>query len=63
MEQEYFIHEVIVSNSKGKLFYYHSDTMNENFSYDKEYDELSPIEEEQLNDELALARIVGVLEE
>ena len=47
MEEEYFIHEVIVSNSKGKLFYYHSDTMNENFSYDEEYDELTPIEEEE----------------
>jgi len=47
MKEEYFIHEVIVSNSKGKLFYYHSDTMNENFSYDEEYDELSPIEEEE----------------
>ena len=45
MEEEYFIHEVIVSNSKGKLFYYHSDNMNENFSYDKEYDQLSPVKE------------------
>ena len=43
MEEEYFIHEVIVSNSKGKLFYYHSDNMNENFFYDEEYDELSPM--------------------
>ena len=45
MEQEYFIHEVIVSNSKGKLFYYHSDYMNEIFKYDKEYDKLTPMEE------------------
>tara|TARA_R100001463_G_scaffold130957_1_gene190706 strand:- start:440 stop:589 length:150 start_codon:yes stop_codon:yes gene_type:complete len=43
MEEEYWIYEVIVSNSKGELFYYHSDTMNENFSYDEEYDELSPM--------------------
>ena len=47
MEDEYFIHEVIVSNSKVKLFYYHSDYMNENFKYDKEYDQLSPVKEEE----------------
>jgi hypothetical protein len=47
MEEEYFIHEVIVSNSKGELFYYHSDNMNENFFYDEEYDELSPVKEEE----------------
>ena len=46
MQQEYFIHEVIVSNSKGKLFYYHSDYMNENFEV-TEYDTLTPIEEEE----------------
>ena len=45
MEEEYFIHEVIVSNSKGKLFNYHSDYMNENFKYDKEYDKLTPLKE------------------
>ena len=47
MEEEYFIHEVIVSNSKGKLFYYHSDYMNENFFYDKKYDQLSQVKEEE----------------
>jgi len=47
MEEEYFIHEVIVSDSNGKLYHYHSDWLNENFSYDEEYDELTPIEEEE----------------
>jgi hypothetical protein len=47
MKEEYFIHEVIVSNSKGKLFYYHSDNMNENFIYEKIYDQLTPIQEEE----------------
>ena len=36
MAEEYTIHEVIISDSKGNLFNYHSDYMNENFSYDKE---------------------------
>ena len=45
MPEEYFIHEVIVSNSKGELFNYHSDYMNENFKYDKEYDKLTPLKE------------------
>ena len=47
MQEEYFIHEVIVSDSNGKLYHYHSDWLNENFSYDEEYDELTPIEEEE----------------
>ena len=47
MPEEYKIHEVIVANSKGELFYYHSNYMNENFSYDKEYDELTPVKEEE----------------
>ena len=47
MKEEYFIHEVIVSNIKGKLFYYHSDYMNENFAYDERYDQLTPMEEEE----------------
>jgi hypothetical protein len=47
MEEEYFIYEVIVSDSKGKLYYYNSDVMNENFSYDERYDQLTPIEEEE----------------
>jgi hypothetical protein len=44
MEEEYFIHEIIVSNSKGELFNYHSDYMNENFFYDENYDQLTPME-------------------
>ena len=30
---EYFIHEVIVSDSNGKLYHYHSDWLNENFCF------------------------------
>ena len=41
MEEEYRIHEVIISDSKGNLFNYHSDYMNENFSYDKEVDQIT----------------------
>ena len=41
MAEEYFIHEVIISDSKGNLFNYHSDYMNENFSYDKEVDQIT----------------------
>ena len=41
MEEEYKIHEVIISDSKGNLFNYHSDYMNENFSYDKEVDQIT----------------------
>jgi len=41
MSEEYFIHEVIISDSKGNLFNYHSDYMNENFSYDKEVDQIT----------------------
>ena len=41
MAEEYFIHEVIISDSKGNLFNYHSDYMNEKFSYDKEHDQIS----------------------
>ena len=47
MEEEYYIYEVIVSDSKGKLYYYNSDVMNENFTYNKEYDQLTPIKEEE----------------
>ena len=39
--EEYTIHEVIISDSKGNLFNYHSDYMNENFSYDKEVDQIT----------------------
>lgn len=41
MAEEYSIHEVIISDSKGNLFNYHSDYMNENFSYDKEVDQIT----------------------
>ena len=41
MEEKYRIHEVIISDSKGNLFNYHSDYMNENFSYDKEVDQIT----------------------
>ena len=41
MAEEYTIHEVIISDSKGNLFNYHSDYMNENFSYDKEVDQIT----------------------
>ncbi|BAQ85139.1 hypothetical protein [uncultured Mediterranean phage uvMED] len=41
MAEKYSIHEVIISDSKGNLFNYHSDYMNENFSYDKEFDQIT----------------------
>ena len=45
MEQEYFIHEVIVSDSKGKLYDFNSNYMNENFEV-TEYDTLTPLGKE-----------------
>ncbi len=39
--EEYSIHKVIISDSKGNLFNYHSNYMNENFSYDKDYDQIT----------------------
>ena len=41
MAEEYTIHEGIISDSRGNLFNYHSDYMNENFSYDKEVDQIT----------------------
>ena len=46
MQAEYFIHEVIVSDSKGRLYNFNSDYMNENFEV-TEYDTLTPIEEKE----------------
>jgi len=48
MQPEYFIHEVIVSDSKGKLYNFNSDYMNENFEV-TEHDTLTPIEERENN--------------
>ena len=52
MAEEYFIHEVIISDSKGNLFNYHSDYMNENFSYDKEHDQISEYKPTQVTEML-----------
>tara|TARA_Y100000004_G_scaffold83405_1_gene93678 strand:+ start:185 stop:496 length:312 start_codon:yes stop_codon:yes gene_type:complete len=56
MAEEYFIHEVIISDSKGNLFNYHSDHMNENFSYDKEYDQISEYRPTQVTEQLRVER-------
>ena len=56
MAEEYFIHEVIISDSKGNLFNYHSDHMNENFSYDKEYDQISEYRPTQVAEQEKLAK-------
>lgn len=52
MAEEYFIHEVIISDSEGNLFNYHSDYMNENFSYDKEHDQISEYRPTQVTEQL-----------
>lgn len=56
MSEEYFIHEVIIEDSKGNLFNYHSDTMNENFSYDKEHDQISEYRPTQVTEQLRVER-------